>query len=302
VARAVAITEPGGPEVLAVIDREVREPGPGEVRIAVKAAAVNPTDIGLRNAGADSPPPWTPGMDAAGTIESVGEGVDRFIVGHEVMAVVTPRRPDGGAQAELLVVEASSVVQMPSGATFQQAATLPMNGLTAMAGLDLIGLPPGATLGVTGGAGLLASYVIPLAHERAWRVFADAKPEDADLVRGFGADVVVGRGEPFPERMDAVFDTAMLHAATFDSIRDGGTLVVVRGWQPEEAPPRGIEVQPVRVASALHRTDWLMELRQLASEGRLALRVAGEYPPEQAAEAQRVTDAGGIRGRALIVF
>src|SRR3954465_2049340 len=117
-ARAVAITKPGGPEVLAVIDREVREPGPGEGRIAVRAAAVNPTDIGLRNAGADSPPPWTPGMDAAGTIESVGEGVDRFIVGHEVMAVVTPRRPDGGAQAELLVVEASSVVQMPSGATF----------------------------------------------------------------------------------------------------------------------------------------------------------------------------------------
>ncbi|HEY6889634.1 MAG TPA: zinc-binding dehydrogenase, partial [Solirubrobacter sp.] len=239
---------------------------------------------------------------AAGTIEAVGEGVDRFAVGDEVMAVVTPRRPEGGAQSELLVVEASSVVPVPSGATLQQAATLPMNGLTAMAGLDLIGLPPGATLGVTGGAGLLASYVIPLAHERGWRVLADAKPEDAELVRGFGADVVVPRGEPFPEQVDAVFDTAMLHGTTFDAIRDGGTLVVVRGWQPEQAPPRGIEVKPVRVAAVLHRTDWLMELRQLASEGRLVLRVAGEYPPEQAAEAQRVTDAGGIRGRALIVF
>ncbi|HEY6886210.1 MAG TPA: alcohol dehydrogenase catalytic domain-containing protein, partial [Solirubrobacter sp.] len=79
-ARAVGIERPGGPEVLTVIDREVREPGPGEVRIAVKAAAVNPTDIGLRNGGGATPPPWTPGMDAAGTIEAVGDGVDRLAV------------------------------------------------------------------------------------------------------------------------------------------------------------------------------------------------------------------------------
>src|SRR3954470_7235021 len=105
-ARAVGISGPGGPEVLSVIDRPVRDPGPGEVRIAVKAAAVNPTDIGIRAGGADGPAPWTPGMDAAGTIESVGEGVERLHVGEDVMAVVTPRRPEGGAQAELLVVEA----------------------------------------------------------------------------------------------------------------------------------------------------------------------------------------------------
>src|SRR4051812_37824449 len=147
-ARAVGISGPGGPEVLSVIDRPVREPGPGEVRIAVKAAAVNPTDIGIRSGGADGPPPWTPGMDAAGTIEAVGEGVDRLSVGEEVMTAVSPRRPEGGAQAELLVVAAESVVPIPHGATLQQAATLPMNGLTAFAGLDLIGLPAGASLGV----------------------------------------------------------------------------------------------------------------------------------------------------------
>jgi NADPH2:quinone reductase len=303
-ARAVGISGPGGPEVLSVIDRPVRNPGPGEVRIAVTAAAVNPTDMGIRSGGTgtDDPPPWTPGMDAAGTIEAVGEGVDRLRVGEEVMAVVSPRRPEGGAQAELIVVEAESVVPIPHGATLQEAATLPMNGLTAFAGLDLIGLPAGASLGVTGGAGLLASYVIALAHERGLRVFADAKPEDAELVRGFGADVVVPRGGPFPEQVDAIFDTALLHDAVFDAIRDDGKLVVVRGWRPESDPPRGIEVVGVRVSTALRRTDWLMELRQFASEGKIALRVAGEYPPEEAAEAQRVTEAGGIRGRALIVF
>lgn len=308
--RAVAITAPGGPEVLSVIDRPVREPGPGEVRIAVRAAAVNPTDIGVRNAGAGRlPPPWTPGMDAAGTVESVGEGVERLQVGEQVMAAVNPRRPEGGAQVELLVVPEASVVAIPSGATLQQAATLPMNGLTAMLGLELLGLTAGQTLGVTGGAGLLGSYVISLAKERGLRVIADAKPQDEALVHGFGADVVVVRGEQFvaavreaaPDGVDGLYDTALLHDAVFGTIRDGGAMVVVRGWKPEHTE-RGIEVKQVGVGTVLDRTDWLEQLRQLASEGRLQLRVAAEYPPEQAAEAQRLMDAGGLRGRAVIVF
>src|SRR2546423_401590 len=116
--------------------------------------------------GGDLPAPWPPGMDAAGTIESVGPGVDRVQPGQEVMAAVAPRRPEGGAQAELIVVPAASVVPIPSGATLLQAATLPMNGLTAILGLDLLGLSDGQTLAVSGGAGLLAAYVIPLAKLR----------------------------------------------------------------------------------------------------------------------------------------
>jgi NADPH:quinone reductase-like Zn-dependent oxidoreductase len=301
--RAVGITAPGGPEVLSVIDREVREPEADEVRIAVAAAAVNPTDIGLRNAGnGDFPPPWTPGMDAAGTIESVGENVEGLQVGDEVMAVLTPRRPDGGAQAEQIVVPAASVVPIPGGATLAQAATLPMNGLTAKLGLELLGLAEGDTLAVTGGAGLLASYVIPLAKELGLRVIADAKPEDEDAVRGYGADVVVPRGGlPEAGPADGVYDTAMLHEQVFSALRDGGTMVVVRGWKPDETE-RGIVVKSVRVATVLERTDWLEDLRRLASEGRLKLRVAAEFPPEQAAEAQQLMDAGGLRGRAVIVF
>ena len=120
-ARAVGIPEPGGPEVLTVIERAVREPGEGEVRIAVTAAAVNPTDIGLCGVGAEGiDPPWTPGMDAAGTIESVGAGVDRLAPGDPVMAAVMPRRPEGGAQAALIVVPAASVVPVPEGASLER--------------------------------------------------------------------------------------------------------------------------------------------------------------------------------------
>jgi NADPH:quinone reductase-like Zn-dependent oxidoreductase len=310
VARAIGISRAGGLEVLEVIDRPVREPAEGEVRIRVAAAAVNPTDIGLRSAGvAGLEPPWTPGMDAAGTIESVGPGVDRLTVGEPVMAAVSPRRPDGGAQAELLVVPAASVVPIPAGATLEEAATLPMNGLTAMLGLEQLGVADGDTLAVSGGAGLLGSYVIRLAHERGVRVIADARPEDEALVRGFGADVVVPRSDDFagsvrraePDGVAAVYDTALLNADALGAIRDGGGLVVVRGWDGGEAP-RAIQVHAVMVREALERTDWLEELRRLASDGRLPLRVAGTFPPEQAAEAQRVMDAGGLRGRAVIVF
>jgi NADPH2:quinone reductase len=308
--RAVGITEPGGREVLQVVDRDVREPGEGEVRIAVRAAAVNPTDIGLRIMGAGQlPPPWTPGMDAAGRIESVGPGVDRLPEGEEVMVAVTPRRPEGGAQAELLLAPAASVVPVPEGVSLEQAATLPMNGLTALRGLELLGLSAGEWLLVSGGAGLLASYVIPLARERGLRVMADAKPEDEELVRAFGADVVVPRGSIMvpavraqaPDGVAALYDTALLGHSAFPAIRDGGQIAVVRGWDDSETE-RGIEVRQVFVGEVLERTDWLDELRRLAYEGTLQLRVAGEYPPEQAAEAHRVMEEGGLRGRAVIVF
>ena len=309
-ARAVGITRPGGVEVLDVVERPVREPGPGEVRLAVKAAAVNPTDIGLRERGAEGlEPPWVPGMDAAGLVESVGEGVDRLHAGDEVMAAVSPRRPEGGAQAELVVVPAASVVPIPDGATLEQAATLPMNGLTAVLSLELLALAPGQTLGVSGGAGLLASYVIPIAKLRGLRVVTDAAPDDEALVRAAGADVVLPRGEGFPaavrdvvlDGVDGFVDTALLKRDAFPAIRDGGALVPVRSWDAGE-PERGIEIRPVLVFGVLERTDWLEQVRGLASDGTLRLRVAATYPPERAADAHRAMEAGGLRGRAVIVF
>jgi NADPH:quinone reductase-like Zn-dependent oxidoreductase len=309
-ARAVGITRPGGPEVLAVVEREVREPGPGELRIAVGAAAVNPTDIGLRQRGADElPPPWVPGMDAAGAVESVGAGVVHVAAGDAVMAVVAPRRAEGGAQGALVVVPAASVVPVPDGMTPAQAATLPMNGLTALHGLALLGLVAGQTLLVTGGAGLLASYVIPIAKRRGLRVLADAAPKDEALVRSFGADVLLPRGDALvaavraevPEGVDAVFDTALLRREAFPAIREGGALAVVRTWDGDDVE-HGIRIEKVQVWTVLERTDWLQEVRELAAEGVLAPRVAGTYPPEAAGDAHRRLEAGGLRGRDVIVF
>jgi len=185
-----------------------------------------------------------------------------------------------------------------------------MNGLTALLALDLLALEPGQSVAVAGGAGLLASYAIPLAIDRGLRVIADAKPEDEALVRGFGAHDVVPRGDGFapavrgavPDGADGLIDTALLGDAAFPAIRDAGVMAVVRGWPDDRPAPRGIVVRPVWVRTVLERADWLELLRDRAGAGRLQLRVAAEYPPEDAARAHEAMDAGGLRGRGVIVF
>jgi NADPH:quinone reductase-like Zn-dependent oxidoreductase len=183
-----------------------------------------------------------------------------------------------------------------------------MNGLTAILGLEMLGLAPGETLAVSGGAGLLASYVIPLAKDGGLTVIADARPEETELVRGYGADVVVQRSDDFsaavravePDGVAAVYDTALLNERACGAIRDGGGLAVVRGWDGPAG--RGISVHKVWVFSVLDRTDWLRKLASMVSEGRITLRPLETFPPERAADAHARMDAGGLRGRVMIAF
>lgn len=309
--RFVGVPRPGDLEALDVVDRTVREAQQGEVRIRVRAASVNPADIEIRRKGyGHLEAPWIPGMDAAGIVESVGSGVERLAEGDEVMASVWPVRVEGGAQSELIVVPAASVVAIPDGASLEQAATLPMNGLTALRGLQLLNLSVGQVLLVTGSAGHLGSLVIPLAKAANLTVIADASPADDKLVRSFGADHVVPRGDKFvdavlslvPSGADGVFDTASLTSAVTPAIRVDGAIAVVRGWKKGAEPGRGIRVEDVQVRDVMERTDWLNKLRIEASAGRIQLRVAGTYPSEDAAEAYELMGAGGLRGRVVIVF
>src|SRR3984957_2970756 len=120
--------------------------------------------------------------------------------------------------------------------------------------------------------------MIVLAKQRGLRVIADAKPSETELVRGYGADRVVARGERFgsavraevPGGVDALFDTALLGRDSFSAIRDGGAYVPVRGWD-DSPSERGIRILPVLVTAALERTEWLNELRDLASNGTITL-------------------------------
>lgn len=310
--RAIGLSEFGDPDVLRVVDLPDPVPGPGEVRIRVHAAAVNPTDTVLRagatrNRFSGRPGPYVPGMDAAGVIDAVGPDTDIPLrPGDPVAAVVDAYGPRGGAYAELIVVPAGSMVPIPSGADFPAASTLLMNALTARLALDVLAVPPGGTVAVTGAAGALGGYAVQLATIEGLRVLADASAEDVPLVTGLGADHVVPRGDDVADRLralvpggvDAVVDGAAQHALVVPAIRDGGGLAVVRGW--DGPVDRGIHLHPVVVTDALTDRARLLRLREQASTGELTLRVAEVLPADQAARAHRQLAAGGVRGRLVL--
>ncbi|WP_404712014.1 NADP-dependent oxidoreductase [Sphingomonas sp. MMS24-J13] len=311
--RAVGLFTHGAPEVLEVVDLPEVHAGPGEVRIRVHAATVNPTDMAVRNGAraemqkAD-PPPYVPGMEVAGIIDEIGSGVpDRLKLGDAVIGIVVPKGSHG-AYREQIVLDARSVVRAPAGASHAEAATLPMNGLTARLSLDLLGLSPGQVLAVTGAAGAYGGYVIQLAKAEGLTVIADASEKDETLVKSLGADIVVRRGDDvatrfrahFPDGVDGLADGAVLNALAIPAVRDGGAFTSVRGFMGE--PQRDIRFSATLVRSYVQEWEKLDRLRAQVEAGDITLRVAEVYPPERAAEAHRRLEAGGTRGRLIIAF
>ncbi|MFE3654624.1 MULTISPECIES: NADP-dependent oxidoreductase [unclassified Streptomyces] len=312
--KAIGVEEFGGPEVLRVLELPEPQAGPGEVRIRVHAAAVNPTDVLLRRGGhavrmPDRRPPFVPGMDAAGVIDQLGPGTGaRLSVGQRVVAMVLFTSVHGGAYAEHVVVPAASVVPAPAGVDLPAASTLLMNALTARLALDALAVPPGGTVAVTGAAGAVGGYTVELAKADGLTVIADAAPHDTHRVRGFGADHVVARGPEVaariralaPEGVPGLVDGSMQTTEIMSAVADGGTLAELRGWSgPAE---RGIRVRPVMVTDGITDTERLDTLRRQAEEGVLTLHVADVLPAEEAARAHRLLEAGGLRGRLVLDF
>lgn len=312
--KAIGVWKFGGPEALQVLDLPEPQAGPGEVRIRVHAAAVSPTDVLLRTGChaarmPDSQPPFVPGMDAAGVIDQLGPGTeDRLAIGQRVIAMPLFTSPNGGAYAELGVVTAASVVPAPAGVDFPAASTLLMNAMTARLALDTLALPQGGTVAITGAAGAVGGYAVELAKADGLTVIADASPRDTDLIRGFGADHIVERGDDVAARIRALVpggvpglvDGSMQTTGVLPAIADGGTLAELRGWAgPAE---RGIRVCPVMVSDRITDTDGLDTLSRQAEAGTLSLRVAEVLPADQAAKAHRMLEAGGLRGRIVLDF
>ena len=175
-------------------------------------------------------------MEAAGVLERIGQDVSTDLrVGEHVMAIVRPRGAYG-AYAERIVVPERSVVRAPAGATDAEAASLPMNGLTALMALDMLDLTPGQTVAVTGAAGAVGGCAVQLAKAYGRRVIADAAPSDERLVKELGADVVLPRGDDFPQRVraavtggvDGLVDAALLNRLALAAVRDGGRIATLR--------------------------------------------------------------------------
>ena len=309
--RAVGVNEHGGPEALEVVELPDPSPAPGEVLVRVHAATVNPTDTYVRNGARaehqrKDPPPYVPGMDIAGVLVAIGEGVDTDLaVGDRVMGIVVPEGAHGG-YAEQVALPAGSVVRAPAGVSHVEASTLPMNGLTARLALDMLGLSAGETVAVTGAAGALGGYAIELAKGDGLRVVADASDADEELVRSLGADEVVRRGGGVAERIVAaaggpvpgLVDGSVQNEALLPAVADDGGFATVRGFKA--AAPRGITLHQVWVREYALEQGKLDRLRQQVEDGQITLRVAQTFPPEEASEAHRLLEAGGVRGRLVI--
>ncbi|MDY7102176.1 MAG: NADP-dependent oxidoreductase [Actinomycetota bacterium] len=314
--QAIGLSEYGGPEVLHPVELAEPHAGGGEVRVAVRAAAVNPADVMLRDGSlaalyAEADPPFIPGMDIAGTLDEIGPDVDAAALGLEpgadVVGIVDNFGSVGG-YSEYVVLPAASVTRAPAGVDVTAAASFLMNALTARTTLDTLALEPGSTLLVTGAAGAYGGYVTQLASAEGLRVVAVAGEADEETVRGFGADVFVVRGEDIARRVvdaaggpvDAVADGALLRDGIADAVRDGGRMADVRGWDgPVE---RGITVHPINVRSRATDHEAIERLRRQVEDGALALRVAEVLPASQTAEAHHLLDKGGLRGRIILTF
>jgi NADPH2:quinone reductase len=316
--RAVGFTHFGDPSVLHLVTVPKPVPGPGQVLVKVAAATVNPTDLGFRAGGRALPPgvepPYIAGMDLAGVIDAVGPDVAGpdgagWQAGDRVMGAVSATVPGGGAQAEYVAVAEDQLARVPDGWSLVEAATLPMNGLTVRNALDLLALGHGATLAITGSAGIVGQFAIQLGRHEGLTVIGDAAPADVELIESFGANRVVPRGvgtedgirEIYPDGVDAIIDAALLGPAVIGAVRDGGQFLAVRPYQGDE-PGRGIAVHLILVGNHLHEGHRIAELADLVGKGVLTLRVAEVLPADHAPEAHRRLAAGGVRGRIVLTF
>jgi len=297
--RTAVVHNPDGPDSIEIIDVPVVEPGPGEVRVEIAAAAVNPVDLGVASGRfhemglVDQPHHTGLGWDFAGTVAAAGPGV-AVAVGTRVAGVVDGFDRDFGTYAEQLVVPVANLAVVPDGLDLVAASTVPLNALAAAQIVDLLGdAPPDADrLLVTGAAGAVGGYVAALAQDRGWQVTGLARAEDEEFVRGLGVDFTI-RAEP---GWDAVADGGVLQERGLALVRDDGVFV---GVQPaaKPAPERGITVD---VVVAIPDGARLGDLLERVASGELPARVHAVVPLDQVADAHRAVAKGGVRGRYVL--
>ena len=297
--RAAVYSRTGEPgEVLTVVEREEPHAGAGQVRIAVRAAGVNPIDWKLVTGmmGGPPPEPTVPGIDAAGTVDESGDGVTGVRLGDPVFG-----HASGGSAAEYAVL--SAWARVPDGASVEVAGGLPVAGETAVRVLDLLGLRAGQTVVVDGASGGVGSTTVQIALARGLRVIGTAGEANQDFVRSLGAEATrYGAGlvdrvrELAPEGIDGGIDTAGrgsvrdLIALTGDPAR----VVTIADFGAAEL---GVQVTSGGGGQAAR----LEQVAELLADGRLDLPIAATYPLERIGEAYALSREGHVRGKLLLL-
>ncbi|WP_344526251.1 NADP-dependent oxidoreductase [Streptomyces albiaxialis] len=295
--KKVSFAEFGGPDVLELVDAEEPHAGPGLIRIAVRAAGVNPVDWRVREGQVLKAHPLElpsgVGLDAAGVVDEVGEGVEGIAVGDPVFG------EGASTYAEFAVLSAWAL--MPEGLSFEEAAGYPSVVETALRVIGQTGVEPGQTLLVSGASGGVGSAVLQIARERGITVIGTAGAANLDYLRDLGA-LATTYGEGWVERVrrlgrpDAALDLAGsgVIPELVELTGDPGRVVSIADLG---APDHGVLFS----GTAGSVPDALAEARDLIERGKLHIPVAKSYTLAEAAAAHIDSQAGHTRGRRVIL-
>ncbi|CAJ63532.1 MULTISPECIES: NADP-dependent oxidoreductase [Frankia] len=308
--RALTIPAYGETSPLILTELATPEPGPGEVRVRVEAAGVNPVDPFIRAGGfaalaTQQPPQVVAGWELAGVVDALGAGVTEWPVGTAVVALIDWIGARSGAHAEQVVLPADHLAARPDAVASTLASTVPLNALTAHQAVAELHLAAGATVLVTGAAGAVGGFAVQFAAGTGARVAALAGPEDEQAVRQLGAEIFVGRTEEsaatlraaLPDGVDGIIDAALLGESIIDLIRPGGAFV---GLTPPSTPsPRvGVRTHALNVHADGRALATIMDA---IARGEVTIREVETYPAAEGAAAYaRLAKSGRRTGISLL--
>ena len=299
--KAVRFDEYGGIDVLYVTEVERPSPGPGQVLVGVKRAGINPGETGIREGALDGIWPATfpsgQGSDLAGVVEEVGEGVDGFAAGDEVVGFVNTR----SSHAELAVVEADDLTPKPSNVSWEEAGALFVAGATAYAAVRAVAAGEGDTVVISGAAGGVGSIAVQLAKNAGAEVIGLAGEANHAWLSEHGA-IPVAYGEGQADRIREASGGKV--DAFIDAFGSGYVeLALELGVRPEKidtivdfaaAEKHGVKAEGGMAAAS---ADVVAELVGLISEGKLEIPIAKVYPLDEVREAYRDLARGHTRGK-----
>ena len=298
--KAIQYSRFGGPEVLEVAELSDPHPGPDQIRVAVRAAAVNPVDWKMRSGMMGGELPQTTGREVAGVVDEVGEGVTDVRPGDRVFGFAA----DGSGAAELALLADYALV--PPSLDFAEAAGLPVAVETAVRTLDLLGVTAGTTLLINGAAGAVGSSAAQIARSRDARVIGTASRDNHDYLRSLGAEpTTYGEGLTArvralaPGGVDAALDAAGGGALpALIELAGGPDRVVTIADYPGAQETGATFSGGMGTGRAVHA---LREIGDLIKSGQFTLPVAQTFPLEQIGEAHRLSETGHVRGKLVLL-
>ena len=304
--QTMRIHEFGGPDVLRADIVNRPEPDADELLVRVHAASINPVDYKMRSGGypaaEEKDLPLTLGRDLSGVVERAGENVSDFGEGDAIFAFIGQGR---GAYGEYVIVKRGEAAPKPTNASHVEAAAVPLAGLTAWQGLfDHGQLKAGQRVLIHGGAGGVGHLAIQFARHHGIEVITTASKEDAEFLRGIGADQVIDykneRFEDMVSKIDVVFDLigGETQERSWSVLKKNGVLVSTLGEPPQEKA----QEHGVRGVGYLAQpdADQLAQIGRLIQEGRILPRVAATYKLSEAGAAQDRLENDHVQGKIVL--